>query len=234
MAKWMIKSFTALLCCLGLYCCIGTDIVDDFVEPRVMLGNPISAMVVGDSYQFEGAYFNNIGVNEPAAFQWTSSNVAVLEVDEQGNGLAKSPGTTSIKFTANDVSDSVMLMVFDPETIDEDSLRDTQQTPGIRTAPLKTVSSYQLEGSATLNENGGLKLELSDDFATTDALPGLYMYLTNNLSTVNNALEIGAVEKFSGSQVYEIPGDVKINDYSHILFYCKPFRVAVGTGEFMP
>ena len=219
MAKGMIGSFIVVLFCLGLYGCIGTDIIDDFVEPRVMLANPISAMIVGDSYRFEGAYFNNIGVNEPAAFEWTS---------------AKSPGTASLKFSANDVSDSVTLTVFDPETIDEDSLRDTQQTPGIRTAPLKTVSSYLLEGSAILKEDGGLKLELSEDFATTDALPGLYMYLTNNLSTINNALEIGAVEKFSGSQVYEVPGDVNINDYSHILFYCKPFRVSVGTGEFMP
>jgi len=101
-------------------------------------------------------------------------------------------------------------------------------------AVLETVSSYQLEGSATLRLDNGLKLVLSDDFVTTNALPGLYLYLTNNTSTISNALEIGAVKKFSGGQVYDVPTNTGLQDYSHVLFYCKPFVVPVGKGEFIP
>ena len=96
------------------------------------------------------------------------------------------------------------------------------------------MSSYQLDGKATLKPGAQLQLILSSDFETTNALPGLYLYLTNNPSTINNALEIGAVKAFSGAQVYDVPAGVGLQDYSHILFYCKPFVVPVGAGKFEP
>ena len=68
----------------------------------------------------------------------------------------------------------------------------------------------------------GLYYELS--------LPGLYAYLTNNPSTVNNAFEIGRVETFSGAHSYRISG-VGLNDYDDLLYWCKPFSVKVGDGE---
>lgn len=229
-----IKLLTVSLALLSLKGCIGTDIVDDFVEPRISVQNPISAMIVGDSYQFEASYFNNIGLKQSASFEWASTNTMVLEIDATGLASAVSPGETLVSFSANNITGSFPISVFDPALVDEDSLRKAQEQQGTRTAMLKTVSSYALQGTATLKEEGGLKLSLSDDFATTDALPGLYLYLTNNTNSINNALEIGAVEQFSGAQVYQIEGSVELSDYSHVLFYCKPFRVPVGVGEFMP
>lgn len=214
--------------------CIGTDIIDDFVEPRIALVNPIDAIIVGDRYSFEAAYFDNTGVKQPATFQWNSSNQNILEIGTDGMAQAKAPGSVMIDYAANEIIETFAVTVYDPETVDADSLRMAQGVPDVRTATLMTVSSYQLEGTAILRDDEGLKLELGSDFFTTDALPGLYLYLTNNVSSINNALELGPVEQFSGAQVYTIAGDTQINDFSHVLFYCKPFRVSVGTGEFMP
>lgn len=213
------------------YACIGIDIIDDFIEARIAMVNKVEALIVGDFYQFEAAYFDNIGLKQPVQFDWTTSDRQVLEINENGLALAVAPGTVTITSSVNGLTSSVEVAVFDPSIVNEDSIL-MQQTPqGTRTAELKTVSSYPLEGTVTLSNQ---RLEFSTDFKTTSALPGLYVYLTNNTSTINNALEIGAVEEFSGSQVYDVPENVQLQDYSHVLFYCKPFLVPVGNGKLEP
>ena len=214
--------------------CIGTDIVEDFVEPRVSVANKIEVMIVNDQYQFEAMYFDNTGVNRSANFSWTSSNQGVLQIDANGLATALSPGNSTITAMANETMESFEVEVLDPALVDEDSVRMVQSMEGDRVAALKTVSSYQLEGTAILRNQEGINLILADDFETTDALPGLYLYLTNNTASIANALELGEVSSASGTQEYQLPVGVGLNDYSHVLFYCKPFRVAVGEGEFVP
>ncbi len=218
----------------NLCSCIGTDIVDDFVEPRLSITNKIEVMLAGDSYQFEARYFDNTGKEQPVNFNWLSSQPGVLGINENGAALALAPGMATITAVFDQLTESFTVEVLDPAQVDEDSVRMMQSQNGDRTAVLETVSSYQLEGTAILRQSTPLLLVLSNDFATTDALPGLYLYLTNNTSSIANALEIGAVTQFSGSQQYEIPTGVGLNDYRYVLFYCKPFRVPVGVGEFMP
>jgi hypothetical protein len=191
-------------------------------------------MIVNDQYQFEAMYFDNTGANRPASFSWTSSNQEVLQIDANGLATALSPGNTSITASANETMESFGVEVLDPALVDEDSVRMVQSMEGDRVAALRTVSSYQLEGTAILRNQEGVRLILTDDFETTDALPGLYLYLTNNTASVANALELGEVSSASGTQEYQLPSGVGLNDYSHVLFYCKPFRVAVGEGEFVP
>ena len=205
------------------------------LNPGSLLTNKIEVMLVQDRYQFEARYFDNTGVNRPVNFNWSSSDLEVLQIDETGEATASAPGIATITVSANQTMESFNVEVFDPAQVDEDSIRMQQQTGnGERVAVLETVSSYQLEGTATLKIDSGLKLLLSADFKTTDALPGLYMYLTNNTASIANAVEVGEVIASSGSQEYELPREVRLNDYSHVLFYCKPFRVSVGVGEFMP
>lgn len=214
--------------------CIGTDIVEDFVEPRISVANKVEVMIVNDQYQFEAMYFDNTGAKRPTNFSWSSSNQQVLQIDAKGLAKASSPGTTIITASANETMESFGVEVLDPALVDEDSVRMVQSMEGDRVAALRTVSSYQLEGTAILRNQDGVKLILTDDFETTDALPGLYLYLTNNTASVANALELGEVSSASGTQEYQLPSGVGLNDYSHVLFYCKPFRVAVGEGEFVP
>jgi len=78
-------------------------------------------------------------------------------------------------------------------------------------------------------EGGNLTLRFEDDYRASTALPGLYVYLTNNPNSTNSALEIGAVTTFSGAHTYTIE-DVDISEYQYILYFCKPFNVEVGEG----
>ncbi len=214
--------------------CIGTDIVEDFVEARVTVANKIEVMLVNDQYQLEGLYFDNTGARQSADFNWNSSDPAVLQIDESGLVTALMPGTSTVTASVNEAMESFAVEVLDPAVVDEDSVRVIQAMEGDRTAELRTVSSYQLEGTAILRNQDGLRLILTEDFETSEALPGLYIYLTNNTASVANAQELGEVTAASGQQEYEIPQGIRINDFSHVLFYCKPFRVAVGEGEFTP
>ena len=205
--------------------CIGTDIVDDYVEARVTINNPIRSLKVNSTYQFKATYLNNVGSPENAAFEWKSSNMNVVKIDNEGNAFGLEEGESTIITSANGVSDSLVLFISDT----------TINIPNERVANLKTVSTYPLSGNATLKKSGGkIVLEFDESFTTTSALPGLYVYLTNNVSTINNALEVAKVKDFSGAQSYEVSEDISLNTYDYVLFYCKPFLVPVGNGELKP
>ena len=214
-----------LLIALVLHGCIGTDIVDDFVEARVTIDNPIRSLKVNSTYLFQATYLNNIGSPESAMFQWKSSDEDVLQIDNEGNAFGLKEGESTVIATANGVSDSLILMISDT----------TLGMPNERVAELKTNSSYPLTGNAILKKQGNnLILEFDSNFNTTSALPGLYVYLSNNISTINNAYEVSKVKEFSGAQSYEISKDVQLNQYVYVLFFCKPFLVPVGSGELKP
>ena len=100
-----------------------------------------------------------------------------------------------------------------------------------KSGQITTTSSYALSGDFSLTaENNDLVLAFDENYNASTALPGLYIYLTNNPSTISGALEIGKVQTFSGVHSYTIP-NVDINEYSHVLYFCKPFNVKVGDGE---
>ena len=216
--------------------CIGEDIVEDFVEPRINITNMIEVMIVGDNHQYEADFFDSTGTEQPAEFIWNSSDPEVVEISGNGLAVALAPGVSTLSASANQVSTVFSVTVFDPTEVDEDSVRMAQEESqnGERVAELSTVSSYPLTGTATLKMGSSLTLELSDDFQTTSSLPGLYIYLSNNTNSIANAYEVGEVTQFSGAQTYTIDRSVSINDFSHVLFYCKPFRVGVGQGTFEP
>jgi len=102
-----------------------------------------------------------------------------------------------------------------------------------RTGSLKTTTFYDLAGSFVMEKVGtDLILSFNDDYIASSNLPGLYVYLTNNPATTNGALEIGKVQVFNGAHEYVIPGDIPLEEYGHLLYFCKPFTVKVGDGTF--
>jgi hypothetical protein len=205
--------------------CIGTDIVPDFVEPTIVIENSIVNLQVGDTFQLTAVYFDSTGSPTNEELLWSTSDDQVLEVS--GDGLIEgiSIGVAIITAQRNEMMASVEIEVSMEET----------EVMNARTADIRTTSSYPLSGIATLTIDGSnSRLDLSEDFSTTDRLPGLYLYLTNNPGTINGALELGPVEQFEGAQTYEVPDDVELFTYNYVLFYCKPFTVKVGDGELMP
>jgi electron transfer DM13 len=154
-----------------------------------------------------------------------SSNGQVLTVTQDGVLEGISVGVATITAQRNEVQSSVDIMVSPGETVIMNE----------RIADIMTTSSYPLTGTAILRiDSVNHSLDFLEDFSTTSSLPGLYVYLTNNPNSLNNALEIGAVEKFNGAQTYSVPDTVQLFTYRYVLFYCKPFTVKVGDGALNP
>ena len=227
MSKYPILFFGLLLSLLSS--CIGDDIIADEVPERLRINNRIDSLKLGDSYQFEVMFFNNIGQQEERQVSWNTSDANIISVDQNGLATANEKGTATITATVNlpdkaPVEDSFDVVVSDVTTEVEEN--------GNRSGTIKTTSSYVLTGDFEFFEEGtALTLSFADNYAASSALPGLYVYLTNNPNTITGAYEIGEVTKFSGAHSYEIPADVGLDTYNYVLYYCKPFRVKVGDGE---
>ncbi|MFK8008714.1 MAG: Ig-like domain-containing protein [Saprospiraceae bacterium] len=208
--------------------CIGDDIIEDRVDPVVRVSNPIDTLKNGTSYQFEATFFNQVGKEEMVDLSWSSSDENIISVSETGLANALQIGNTLITVeglapTGEQVSAELLVAVGE-ETIGSVSER---------TGTLQTTSSYELKGDFVLKEEGGvLKLSFADNYKASTALPGLYIYLTNNPSTTAGAFEIGAVTVYEGVHSYELPNSIELMGYQYVLYFCKPFNVKVGDGEF--
>lgn len=222
-----MKNYIILLLSIStiLSSCIKDDIIEDFVEPTIRIITVPDTIQANTTYQFEYMFLNNIGVEEEVDAIWSSSNTEVLTIDNTGlaNALASGVSEVSIEYSNGDsqLKKSITVNVG----------MSTVESSTDKSGTIQTTSSYALEGSFTLVEDGDqLILEFEDDYKASSALPGLFVYLSNNRNTTANALEIAAVETFSGAHSYTIEG-VGINDYEFLLYFCKPFNVKVGDGE---
>lgn len=218
---WFIPAFL-------LTACIGDDIIFDFVGASVRIANPLDSLATGDTHAFEAVYLNEVGNEEPATFRFTSRAPDILSVTTEGivTGIAAGNAiTTIVAYQGNEVvaMDSFSVVVGE---------KTVASGGNSRSGVIKTTSSYLLQGSFVLNQQGqNLVLELGNDYEASTALPGLYVYLTNNPGTNVGALEIGAVKVFKGAHSYVIPEPTQLSSYKYVLYYCKPFSVKVGDGE---
>lgn len=216
------------LAILSLGGCIGDDIIDDRVDPIVRISNPIDTMEISTTYQFEGTYLNNVGKEETNDFVWSSSSEDIISITTSGLATAHAIGNTIIKVESVDNEGNMIenerMVVVGTSTVVATSER---------TGTLQTTSSYALQGDFTLkNDNGNLVLSFGDNYNASTSLPGLYAYLTNNPNTTSGAYEIGKVSVFDGAHSYELPNSIDIMDYEYVLYFCKPFNVKVGDGQF--
>lgn len=205
--------------------CVGTDIVEDFVEPNIVIENALLSIKVGDTHKFSPKYFDNLGNEEEVSINWSSSDPAILSITNDGLATANMRGTVDITAESEDA-----MIVFSLEIGDE-----TVAVEEERTTELRTVGSYELSGTATLKkEDGKLVLSFASNFRADSGLPGLFVYLANSTNTINNALEVSPITKFTGEQSFNITGTDDLFKYNIVLFYCKPFVVPVGNGTLTP
>jgi hypothetical protein len=218
-----------LLATILLQSCIGNDVINDRVDERVRITNRLDTLGVGDNVTLDYVYTNNVGKEAGAEVFWMSSNPEVATINDAGIIMGISNGTTTITAevissqSPDEIVDAFDLVV-DTETIITESITS-------RKGILQSTSSYSLSGDFELRDTDGqLQLILGDNFETSDALPGLYVYLTNNPTTTNGAVSIGPVTQFEGGHSYDILSMVGIEDFQYVLFFCKPFNVKVGDG----
>ena len=221
-----MKSLFALLPALALTACIGTDFIDNSQPRELRLVALPDTIAFGDTVDLSATYFDEVGVERAAEVVWTSADPAVFRITDAGQGIAAGAGSTDVSAEVSDggetVRESFRVNVGAETVIVEARPR------GGRVA---TTSSYPLSGDFTLAEDGDdLVLAFGDDYNADTRLPGLYVYLTNNATTNVGALEVAKVTTFSGAHEYRIAG-ATLDEYSHVLYFCKPFSVKVGDGE---
>lgn len=207
--------------------CIKDDFIMDTVEPVLRITSSVDTIALNSSFSFDFQYLNNIGQEEPVNATWQSSNPDIISIDGQGTAEALQLGSSTISVSYSDGENTLT----DAREVHVGN--NTVMSVLERSGTIQTTSSYRLTGDFTLREEGdGVILEFGNDYEASSSLPGLYVYLTNNPNTTANAVEIGAVQVFSGQHAYQVP-DVGINDYNYVLYFCKPFNVKVGDGEIM-
>jgi len=217
--------FLFLLSAILVVSCIEDDFVNDTIDPELRITSTIDTIAINTTFQFESMYLNNIGLEEEVSEIWTSSNPSVIEINSEGLATALSTGqsTISVEFLSEGIllRDSMIVAVGEETIVQVNSFEGS----------IRTTTFYDLEGDFVYTETeSGVNLSFADNYLASAGLPGLFIYLSNNNNSIANALEIGAVEVFSGAHEYDVEG-VGFNDYKYIVYFCKPFNVKVGEGE---
>ncbi len=207
--------------------CIKDDLVSDTIEPVLRLTQKTEAIVIDENFQFEFIYLNNVGIQESVTGTWSSSDSDIISITQEGLATALNTGNATISIEYQDENG----LLTDASDVEVGTEIIEVEEPLVRSGQINTTSTYALSGDFTLTEDDqDLVLAFDENYNASTALPGLYVYLTNNPNTISGAYEIGKVETFSGEHTYTLP-DLNINEYSHILYFCKPFNVKVGDGE---
>lgn len=227
-----ILLFFSVLSVLVVSSCIKDDFLEDFVQPELRLTITIDSLNVDSTFTFDASFFNNIGQNEAVALDWSSSDESVVAINDQGvaRGVGEGSATITVSYfdpleniTVENSSNIVITTVFiappeEPELRSKDGV-------------IMTTTFYTLEGDFTFNEEeDGVTIDIADNYRASTGLPGFYVYLSNNRNSIAGALEIGEVTTFNGAHSYTIP-EVGFEDYSFIVYFCKPFNVKVGDAE---
>lgn len=213
--------------------CVGTDVIDDLVPERLEITNSIMSLKVGDSHELMYRYLNNVGKPDNANVRWETDNENILTIDQNGVLKAIQKGQALISVVL--IENNQLMDKITVEAADETVIVPVGLEVESKSGTITSTSSYELKGDFTVdNVTGGVEISIASNYTATEALPGLYVYLSNNPTTVDGALEIGAVTVFSGAHSYTVTGDdLTVDTYAYLLYFCKPFNVKVGDGEIL-
>ena len=99
------------------------------------------------------------------------------------------------------------------------------------TGSFKTVSSDTAGGATIVEENGKRYLEFDDTFSTENG-PDLFVLLhkeaTPESYSSGKFVNLGDLQSIAGSQRYEIPEDVSVEDFQSAVIWCRQFNVTFG------
>lgn len=107
-----------------------------------------------------------------------------------------------------------------------------------RSSSLSRSRSYNMTGTAYLErfDDGTIQLRLGEDFLTERG-PDVQIYLSNDSTSIAGGVMIGDIgdtdgaNHFNGEIVFDVPSDVVIGEYSHIVFRCITFSAFWGSGS---
>ena len=80
-------SLLLIFICLFISC-NDVYLIDDYVSPSLRNTTPFTEITLGNSYDFEVSYFNNIGELIPnSQLEWESSNSEILTINSNSNAI---------------------------------------------------------------------------------------------------------------------------------------------------
>lgn len=183
---------------------------------KVEITAPQNAVIIGATIQFTASILNASGGAIPGkTITWKSSNNSVLSINNTGLATANAEGTAQVTATVDGIN-SV------PFTVTVTSVASTS-----RTGTFQGNMSYSVSGTVTLTAG---KLSFGSNFKSSNG-PGLRVYLAKNapaVLTTSNSVKLGNLKSTSGTQDYDVPTSVGLNDFDYAVVYCEPFNVSFG------
>lgn len=177
-----------------------------------------NSLSVGNTLQLTASAQNINGDDiNSTNYTWSSDNSSVATVSASGVVTGVANGVVNITATVDGVNS-----------------QNFEITVGSGNEVSGTFSgrgSYKVSGRVTLKagDNNTLELTLGSNFSSS-AGPGLHVYLSNSGTSASGGLEIAPLRKTSGSDTYQVIG-ANLDQYKHVLIYCKPFTVIFGSAE---
>ena len=182
--------------------CGGIDLIDDYVPPVLRITTPLTQLTLGNTFQFEASYFNNVGeliTNSP--IEWESANTAILTVDTNGIVTPNATGQVQIiaKITTENGSilqDELTLSVQSNVVLEEPEIvlppaetetpESTLVTPTITItngiSQITALTNYQLEISYRDEMGWNLGSKWGVTFGITTPLYGKVIYKASSFS----------------------------------------------------
>lgn len=222
--------FLSVLSVLVVSSCIKDDFVEDFVQPQIRISSVIDTLGVDSIFTVNATFFNNVGANEEVNFDWTSSDESIITVSNEGVARGVSEGDAMITASYLDPATNEEIASTVNFTVGKAILPPPMMDPlQVKEGIIETTTFYALTGDFTFSEteDGGIDIDIASNYRADTRLPGLYIYLSNNKNSIANAREISEVTTFNGAHSYNVP-NVGFDDYSFIVYFCKPFNVKVG------
>lgn len=111
----------------------------------------------------------------------------------------------------------------------------TPLSQGTKTAAFQGVAHPTLGQAQIIEENGKRYLEFDEAFRSDDG-PDLFVLLHKQAEPSNYSPEkfenLGRLQAISGTQRYEIPAGVIVEDFKSAVIWCRQFDVTFGFATF--
>ncbi len=113
--------------------------------------------------------------------------------------------------------------------------KESNEPKKLLTGVFQDVSAnYESSGNSTIYTIESSRLLRFEDFAVTNG-PSLFVLLSDQAEPKTkedlqkgNYVELAKLKGNIGDQNYEIPAELKIEEYKSVVIYCKPFKVIFG------
>ncbi len=205
--------------------CEKEDVIDDIVAENLRItSRTLDTLEVGDDFQFEAMFTNNVGIEEEVNLTWGSQHTEIATIDANtGLATALMEGSTYISalYQSNNtlLKDSFLLVVGDTTVLFEE-----------QTFTGSFTGAYDIQGDFEVSQEGeGIIIKILSNYAHDGGAPGPYLYLTNNINSIAGAKEIGNVTAL-GSHTFNV-AETSLFDYQYLLVWCKPFNIRIGYGK---